>query len=214
MNKTLTAARQCAVFASLILLTFTGLFTLSGCSSHTPPTPVERFFFDVQTNSVPVVTNKTVTVFETNAAGIVETRHIVTWVTNIENHVTYTVSTNSAAMGQTASRLTNVFFPGFGELAAALLAGILGTWAKLRSTLNKGKTAQVTLAQSIETLLAVIETTPQGAQLSDRLKLELAKGQASAGVLREVAQIVENYVDNDAARKAAKLVLESLPKAS
>jgi pyruvoyl-dependent arginine decarboxylase (PvlArgDC) len=67
------------------------------------------------------------------------------------------------------------------------------------------------MAQGTETLLAIIETTPQGKELATRLKLELAKGQASAGVLREAALIVETHVDNDAAKKAARLVLNSLP---
>lgn len=186
---------------------------LCGCSSPAPSAP-ERFLFDVQTNTVPVVTNWVEALTVTNELGTVETRNFVTWATNIETRITYTVSTNGAAMSETASRLTNVFFPGFGELAAALLAGILGTWAKLRSTINKGKTASVVLAQGAELLLAIIETTPQGRELAPKLKLELAKNQISAGVVGEIARIVDNYVDNDAAKKAARMVLESLPQAA
>jgi hypothetical protein len=201
-----------ARFSALMLL-LASLAMVPGCSGYHPaPTAAERYLFTVQTNAVPVVTNWTETVWTTNAAGQVETRNLVTWATNIESHVTYIISTNAAGITQTAGRLTNMFFPGFGELVAGILAGALGLWARLRSTISRGKTAQVSMAQSIETLLAIIDTTPQGKELTEKLKLKLVQEQAVAGVLREISSIVATHVDNDAAKKAAKLILDTLPK--
>lgn len=210
MKKTLAAAINVAVFPASLAFCLLGLVTLSGCS--TAPTALERLIFNVTTNEIPVVSVATNATTVTNDLGAVETRNLVTWATNIESRVTYTVATNTAALTSTAGRLTNLYAPGWGELAATAAASVLAMWARMRSTVNKGKAAQVTLAQGIETLLAIIETTPQGKELSLRLKLELAKGQKTAGVVAEIAHIVDTFVDNDSAKKAAKLILDSLPQ--
>jgi hypothetical protein len=212
MKVNLPANLQRLAFTALVLVaSVAGFLLCGGCSSPTP-NAAEKFLFQVETNRVAVPTNWMTIQTVTNQEGATEQVPVMNWRTNIQEHVTYTVSTNAAALTQSASRLTNIFAPGFGELIAALAAGVLGTWAKLRSTLNKGKAANVTLAQSIETLLAIVETTPQGRELSDRLKTKLVKDQSAAGVLAEIAHVVNTYVDNDAAKKAAQLILDSLPK--
>jgi len=205
-TNTLSAGVRALALVSLILsVSLLGL--VSGCRLA----PTTGFIFDARTNTVPVVTNYTVTVQETNALGTVETRHLVTWQTNIESQITYTVSTNAAALTQTAGRVTNLFAPGWGELAGALGLGVLSAWARFRSSIKKGEKGNAVLAQGIETLLAIVETTPQGAQLAAQMKLKLAKEQGLAGVANEIARIVETYVDNDAAREAARKVISLLP---
>jgi hypothetical protein len=48
--------------------------------------------------------------------------------------------------------------------------------------------------------------------LTERLKLELTKSHVAANVVAEVATLVDKYVDNAEAKRAAKIILESLPK--
>jgi len=186
-----------------ILVASLGL-TLCGCSST--DSPVERFIFTAETNSVPVATNWTTTVTSTNALGTVETRNIVTWATNSETTVTYNISTNAAAITATAGRVTDIFVPGVGELVSIGLGGLLALWARFRSK----KTGAV-LVQSVETLLAILETT-KGKEFTDGLKLRLAKDQNSAGVLREIANLVNTTVDNAQAKMVAKVILQSIPQ--
>jgi hypothetical protein len=182
----------------------------NGCASPAP-SDFEQYIFNVETNSVPVATNWTSTETITNAAGGVEVRNVVNWATNIQTHFTYTASTNAAALTQSAANVANVLRPGLGDLVGGILIGILGAWAKLRSTINRGKAANVVMSQGIETLLAIVETTPQGKVIADRMKLQLVKNQKAAGVLAEIARIVETHVDNEAAKKTARAILATMP---
>lgn len=209
--KNLPAALRRAAHSPKLLLGFLtalGLvFMVNGCALA--PAAVDRFIFVPVTNSVPVVTNYVTTVTATNTAGDVETRNIVTWLTNIETTVTYTVSTNAAALIQTGGNVGDIFAPGWGSIAASGLLGLLALWAKLRA--NKINAGAEVLTQTVETLLAILEQT-KGKQFTDALKLRLVKDQNAAGVLREIALLVENTVDNDAAKALAKLLLEQLPQ--
>jgi hypothetical protein len=206
-NNNLPASRRRGAIASKLLLGFvlTGLvFLVNGCSA--PSSPVDQFLFTAQTNTVPVVTNWTVTVTATNDLGSVETRNVVTWATNIQSTVTYQVSTNAAAIVQTGSRIGNIFSPGFGELAGVVVGGFLALWARIKS-----KKSGAVMAQGMETLLAVIETT-KGKAFADTIKLRLVKDQNTAGVLREIAALVEATVDNEQAKAVARTLLETLPQ--
>lgn len=199
---------------ALALALAVGLASLTGCSSTTPPTAFERHFFTITTNFVPVVTNWVESVTVTNqAAHTVTMTNEVFWRTNIFVETTYTANTNAAALVGSVDAITGILAPGWGQLAGVGLSGLLGLWGLSRSR----KAAQMTtgaavLSQSIETLLNIIGTTPQGQQLTDKLKVELAKNQNAAGVLAEIANLVATQVDNDAAKKAAQAILASLPQ--
>lgn len=207
----LTAARQRAATSSKHLtgfLTVLGLVVLINGCTLAPPA-VDRLVFTPQTNSVPIVTNYVTTVTATNATGDVETRNVVTWLTNIETTVTYQVSTNAAALIQTGGAIGNLFVPGWGSIGASALLGLLALWARLRS--NKINAGAEVLTQTVETLLAILEQT-KGKEFVAALKARMVKDQNSAGVLREIAKLVETTVDNDAAKALAKLLLEQLPQ--
>lgn len=201
--KTLTlAATRRRVALALLSFSILGLVSLfCGCSSFPA---AEQVLFTAQTNSVPVVTNWTVTHQATNDLGTVETRNVVTWATNTETTVTYQVSTNATAIVQTGSRIGEIFSPGFGELAGVAVGGLLALWARIKS-----KKSGAVMAQGMETLLAVIETT-KGKAFADTIKLRLVKDQNTAGVLREIAALVEATVDNEQAKAVARTMLEGL----
>lgn len=203
-NKNLTAGLINWHLSALLLLASL-LVLVSGCGSTTTAT-VDKFVFTPLTNTVPVVTNWVTTVTATNDLGTVETRNIVTWATNIQTEITYTVSTNAAAITATAGRITDIFVPGVGELVSLGLGGLLALWARLR-----GKKTGAVLAQSVETLLAILETT-KGKEFASGLKLRLVKDQNAAGVLREIAALVESTVDNEQAKALARTLLETLAK--
>ena len=206
----------------------------AGCTSA--PTPVEQHFFSIVTNVVPVVQMQTNTVYTTNVVTLeVSTTNTVNDVTHVtiqpvrdlivtaDTHVslwtnlgvtyTYTANTNAAGVAQTARAVGNLFGP-FGDLIGLGVAGLFGLWGAIRSRKASQMTTGATvLSQSIEVLLNVIAATPQGQQLSDKLKLELARNQNAAGVLTEIAHLVETQVDNDAAKKAAKFILDTVQPA-
>lgn len=210
-NDNLPATRRRVAITAKILLSFSllGLVSLfNGCALA--PSAVDSFVFHAETNTVPVVTNWVKTVTVTNSTGGAETRNVVTWATNIENHVTYTVSTNAAAIVKTGAAVGNIFAPGWGEAVGVGLMGLFGLWAKMR-TAKTTKSAAV-MAQGMETLLALIEAE-KGKAFTDTLKLRLVKDQNAAGVLREIAKLVETTVDNEAAKQLARSLLESLPAA-
>ncbi len=204
-NNTLPATRRRVAITSRILaasfLTGFGLL-LNGCALA--PASVDSFLFTATTNTVPVATNWTVTVQATNDLGTVETRHVVTWATNIQASVTYQVSTNAAAIVQTGAAIGNIYAPGWGELGGIVAGGMLALWAKLRS-----KKVGAVQAQGAETLLAILEAE-KGKAFVDAIKLRLVKDQNTAGVLREVAKLVET-VDNDQAKAVAQAILAKLP---
>lgn len=211
MKNNLTAASLASLAAlrsklSLGFFILGLVLLLNGCSSPS----VERFAFTAQTNAVPVVTNWTSSVTDVNAAGISETRNVVNWATNIESRITYIVSTNGLATIGTAAAITDIFAPGWGQALAAALLGITGLWARSRSTAKTMTTSATVLTQSVETLLALLETT-KGKTFTDQIKLKLAKDQNTAGVLREISQLVSTTVDNDQAKAIARQLLATLP---
>lgn len=195
-------------FGALAALTLAACL-FAGCNTA-PVRTFEDYTFDAVTNRVSLPTNWVESVSLTNTDGVITTTNVQFWATNVVVNTTYTVSTNAAGVARMVGTAANVVLPGFGEIVSLVLLGLLSLWAKLKS--NKSKAVQTSLVQSIETLLAIIETTPQGAQLTDRLKLELTKSHVAANVVSEVATLVDKYVDNAEAKRAAKIILESLPK--
>ena len=212
MKTNLTALLRRAT-RPLILLGFLllGLVLFSGCALA--PSSAEKFAFDISTNTVPVATNWTTSVSTTNPGGVVETKNLVTWETNIETRITYTVNTNGLATIGTAAAITDIFAPGWGQVAGAALFGFVGLWARSRSTAKTMTTSASVLTQSVEMLLAIIETN-KGKAFTDQIKLKLAKDQNTAGVLREISMLVTQTVDNDQAKAIARQLLATLPAQS
>ena len=196
-----------ATFAFIVLMVIALL--ASGCNSAVVRMAEDQILVPT-TNVVATPTNWVESVATTNAAGEVTTTNVQFYATNILVNVTYAVSTNAVPVAKTIGATVNAFVPGLGELMSVILLGLLSLWAKMKS--NRNKAVQTTLVQSVETLLAIIESTPQGALMRDRLRVELNKSQVAAGIVAEVAALVDKYVDNDAAKRSAKLILESLPK--
>lgn len=200
--------------AILVAFSLLGLVCLGGgCGS--PPTAVERHLFTITTNETPTVQTFTNTVWTTNiveGVPVPGAELVTTFKTNIAVDYTYTANTNAAALQSTVQNVGNLFGP-YGALAGGLFLGALAVWGKMRSGKTKAETGNAVLAQSIETLLQIIETTPQGKLLTDRLKVELAKNQIAAGVLNEIAVVVETQVDNEQAKAVARHILAQLPAA-
>lgn len=210
MKNNLTArARAWAIVSAVFCL----LGLVTGCgTARTVPTPVEQHFYNITTNIFPVVSNHIEVLTITNAGGIVETSNRVTWATNFEVAYTYTANTNAAQLAQSVQAIGNLFGP-YGALAGSGIAGLFALWGAIRSRhAAKMTTASTVLSQGIEILLEIVKTTPQGQQLSDKLKLELSKNQNAAGVLAEIAGIVQTQVDNTEAKKLAEAILATLPK--
>lgn len=197
-----------ALAAGAVALALVPMLLLVGCS--TSPNAFERFAYTATTNTVPVATNYVRSTTVTNDNGTVETRNVVTWSTNLETHVNYTVSTNAAAIVSTGAAIGNIFSPGWGEVAGMGALGLLSLLAKLKA--NKANATSVVMAQGTETLLAILEAE-KGKPFVDAIKLRLVRDQNAAGVLREIGKLVETTVDNEAARDLAKKLLETLPAA-
>ncbi len=110
---------------------------------------------------------------------------------------------------------------GFGGLVAIILSGGLHWWQLSRNnalaakytgataTANSLQVAAGTLTQGVETMLEVMQGTPQGAALVPQIKAFLAKHQAEAGAFTQIAQLVEDNVDNPAAKEAAGAILKA-----
>jgi len=110
---------------------------------------------------------------------------------------------------------------GWGALAGAVLLGFGNWWQAGRnkalaasytgatSASNAANQTAGVLTQDIETLLEVLNTSPQGQAILPQVKSYLVQHQAEAGVFATVATLVENNVDNAAAKEAAAAILKA-----
>lgn len=210
----------------LLIGTLAGLLIASviafmGCG--TPPTKLESTFFNNQTNYVTLVT--------TNYTHVTNVTPIVTEVTNtvrLTNNVIETVvekitntvisvitqtnlATNTVAqiemapkpeIAQGAKTIVDFFAPGISQLVYLGVGGLLSVWAGIRN--RKMKATSVVLAQGTETLLAMLQTTPQGQKLVDAAKEWLAKHQELSGVHQIVDTLLEKEVSPGDAQTAAE----------
>lgn len=213
------------------------LALLTACASNKPPTATEKAFFDITTNLVLKIVNVTnmVPVYQTNT--VVETRTITNqiglpvpiFVTNITSFVTFATNIvtqtnlapsytmvpgkNAQTVAEVGGAVGNLF--GVGGLASTIILGLFSAWAGIRNRQYAGQNDALTqtagvLAQNIQTLRQVIQTTPQGAQLGALIKQYLITHQAQAGVVEQVSGIVKNVVDNESAKAAADEMLKLL----
>lgn len=163
------------------------LLVIVGCSSV--PTKTETHFFTIETNAV-------------------------------TGEVTFTPNQNSQNLADSGRRIGGLFGP-FGELVGYGIAGVLGIWGTLRSRrasaadkrASAAKVGAAVLAQGIETLREVLKSTPQGKLIDDKIMKALRDQQLTAGVLAEIAVLVEQQVDNEDAKRVARDVLEKVKAA-
>jgi hypothetical protein len=173
---------------------------LTGCKlfgpAPAPPTPFEQHLFTIQTNYNPQV--------------VVSPSGQVT--TNLNPSYQWGAPSPAAQAGTgIISTVANMAFPGSGALASLAAAGVLALWGRLRSTNSTNAKINGSLVQGIETAKQVLNTTPQGTDLSAALTAWLVKHQSAAGVISQVSQIVDETVDSSAAKDAAALIVSKLP---
>lgn len=224
----LTVLAVMRIKLSALLISVLGLLFFAGC--QTPPTKVEKRFFDVetnyvpalhwQTNTVPVYTTNLVTVLQTNivAGGppqvVTLTNEVrnVTWQTNVAQ-VTVTNEQYRLTPNDTAKQIEtiggtvgNLF--GVGGIVSTALAGIFGAWASFRSS-RRYQTA-ATIAQNVQDIRSFIQKLPNGAAYDAALTKWIAAHQAEAGVTDQVLQLLQNEVSNQDAQYAAEQIRNTL----
>lgn len=215
------------VLASLLLCSI-GIIFIAGCSTFGtnpgPPTGVEKFIFTTQTNYVPVVQTVTnvqvVTKYETNTIPITNAVGVLAFQTNVftvnltnlvvaqqTNQVPAYTETLKPGLTQTLTAggsILNTFFPGVGAVAVQGVLALLGSLAYMRSS-KLGNTSTA-LAQEIEAIRNVVRAMPNGAAYDAALVNFMTAHQGEAGVLQQVATILENDVKNTDAQTAASQV--------
>ena len=149
------------------------------------------------TSSVPVVT------WTTNIVGGIA---VIDAVTNWYEAYDFSPGPNAQAVIETGTNIGNFF--GVGGIVGTVLSLLFGVWAKLRSNATK-KTAEV-LAQVIEAGRQLILTTPQGAQLEGEWVKWMSKQQTEAGVILEVAKLLKQVVNNEAAKQVADQLIQMI----
>ncbi len=205
---------------TLLSLAIIAAISLIGCSTvgpnPTPPTALERNIFIVQTNYVEQVNQVTNTITQvinrTNefAQPIYFTNQItqISQETNLVPAYSMTPSDTTKATVGLIGTVVNTFFPTAGSATALGLLGILGAWGHLRSS-KKGATA-VTIAQEVETLREFIKSLPKGTQYDATITAWLQSHQVEEGVATQVLDLVQNQIDNPAAKVAAQEILDTL----
>jgi hypothetical protein len=182
----------------------------------------------VVTNLVPVVLERTNVVFVTNAVsgavtGVVvrepvATNMVTAVVTNfvpvaytnyVEVPVTNLVASPSAeASIQVAGAVINTFAPGIGSIVALALAGLYHGYRQLRN-----RKVNEALVQGVETARAVLATTPQGQAADAHFVKWLMDHQKEAGVFASVSTLVDQVVDNAAAKMTAQEIAQRVQQA-
>lgn len=236
MKRQLQVAVVLMGLASVALLTGSGCRLMG--ANPAPPTAWEKSFFDVSNSVVERVVLKTnfATVWNTNI--VVQTNSVtnavgvmVPQMVLVTNPVPITVPVVAfetqhveipqlvPGKGQEAATgiagLVGGFF-GVGGLATTLIGGLFGGWMKMRNRALAGQatTAGVVngvLTSNIETMLQVLEETPQGKPLRDQVVKWLAQHHDQVGVAEQVASEVAQ-VDKWEAKEGAQAILGALQR--
>jgi len=198
MNKPVLGTATLVVMSSIAML-----LVVIGCStiSH-KPSAFERKIYLVETNEQVIVKTNYVTI--TNEAGGVTVQSQLVHKTN-ELYTLHPNPEKEAVIKGTATGIGDLF--GFGGIAGALISGAYSMWAS-----GRNRKVNQTLIQGIETAREVLATTPQGQKADEHLVSWLKNNQREAGVINLVANLVNTSVDNEAAKEAAKLIIERTTK--
>lgn len=212
---------------ALMLLT-TCCLALAGCATAKDlfglnpkaPTAAEQMTYNIQTNYVTQVQQVTnvvtqyVPVYVTNQLNqVVLTTNVLTQlnVTSVTNQVpqyTLTPNSTSQATAQGIGAVVNTFAPGVGSAVTMGLLALLGAWGHLRSA--KNSTTAGTLAQEVETLREFIQALPNGTAYDTAITGWLQQHQLEAGVAQQVLGLLNNTVDNPAAKAAVTEISSTL----
>lgn len=204
------------------------LILLAGCAGPPGSSWAERKLYNVETNYVPHVIVQTVTNFvpviveRTNTVavtnlGVVTFQTNVFNVTNITELVQQFTQTNIVPVTSLVDKPAAVEtirtvggiaggYAGIGGLLSTALVGAYGVYRRFRN-----RKVQEALIQAIETGREILGNTPQGQELFERYTTWLQTHQRTAGVLGDVRKLVETFADNEAAQRAAKLLLPQAP---
>ena len=182
----------------------------------------------VQTNTLPVVTERTNIVYVTNATtgavtGYLEREPVATnmvsavvtnWVPVFYTNVVQVPVTNlvakpeAEAVIQAAGSVVNTFAPGIGSILALALAGLYHGYRQVRN-----RKVNEALIQGVETARAVLTTTPQGQAADAQFVKWLMDHQKEAGVFSTVSGLVEQLSDNPAAKMTAQEIAQRVQQA-
>lgn len=230
MRKLITSPKT---ILGLLLAGSLSVIILAGCASQrygSAPTKLESQLYDVSTNYVPIVKTVTntvqVTQYQTNTVPVNVTNEqhqvVVTYTTNVVpvqvsqqqvSQVTNQQPVYSYANGPGLQKAAEVggaagsLFGVGGLVSSGILA--LGTlWGYLRS--GKNYATATNLAQTIETAREFVKSLPNGETYDAALTNWMQAHQAQAGVIQNVAGILENEVSNPDAKEAARQVISTI----
>jgi hypothetical protein len=187
------------------------LLWLVGCSSantQQPPSALTQTLFTVQTNIV------------TQTNWLTQTNLVIQTVTNVANQVVTLTNTVTKVVPQIVTLTNYAFAPNpaltntiqsagslggpIGTVIAYGLTGILGIVAFLK---NKQANTLATVAgvsqQALATAQQVIGALPNGSALLAQFNAWLAAHQGDVDFAQELAQTVENFVDQTKAQTTA-----------
>lgn len=177
-----------------------------GCATRQPaPSAIEQKLFTIQTNYVPVVLIQTNIVMATNfATGEVSGIPEVMAVTNQKSQYNFTPNATAAGISAAAGGVGAIW--GVGGITGTVVGALFSLWAWFRN--RQASAAAANLAQVIETGREVLLSLPDGEKYDAAWKAWMMEHQTDAGVVQTVAQIVGGVVNNDAAKGAAKSIVE------
>jgi hypothetical protein len=231
------AVAAALMIALMVIVLGLGSGCVFGKKASTP-TSVESKMFTIVTNQVPQVVQQTNTVFQTNVVQEVHTvtqtnqvgvpvevqqtnyhtveipKQVVTTVTNF---IAVPQLTGPSAITNTAttvaSGVAGMF--GWGGVVSTVLGGLLAGYMKLRNRALAGQATILNqtagaLTQNIETLLNVLQSTPQGAAVMPQIKNYLMAHQTETGVIQSVAAIIEQFVNEPAAKQSAAEIVQAI----
>jgi hypothetical protein len=202
-----------------------------------PATGLEQRLFSVTTNFVPQVVQQTNTVTVTNtvqevrqvtvtnAIGVpvdvpmtnyrtvLVTKEVPVTVTNIVPIQQLGPGSGSNTVTAVAGGVAGMF--GWGGMVTTVLGGLFAGYLKLRNNALAGRATILNqtagaLTQNIETLLNVLQSTPQGAAVMPQIKNYLMAHQTEAGVIQSVAGIIEHFVNEPAAQQSAAEIVQAI----
>ncbi len=104
---------------------------------------------------------------------------------------------------QAAGSVVNTFLPGIGSMIALALGGLYQGYRQVRN-----RKVNEALIQGVETVSAVLETTPPGQAADARFVKWLKDHQKEAGVFTADSTLVDRLSDNLAAILNAQELLE------
>lgn len=172
------------IIGALAITLFPLLLLCSGCAS------MERALYEPSTVIVPGQTNITVTAQQTtNATGEVETT-LATNTVVIPEHARPSIETKPVVTGYIEA-IKAAPLPFAGTLGV-ILGGLYAGYAQAR----RSKSVAVALVKGIETGREWLQETPEGRAHDAKLLRYLKENQEYAGVLNEVAALVNEHTGN------------------